>query len=91
MQLMGSILAYFELEAALNPIDYKLADGSIKMLSKFPAIVGFSGAGVIVAVGSGVLGYEVGDRVYETNPAVLSRFGIHRKRLQHSNWFIPRL
>lgn len=57
------LIAYLGLTAALNPLDYKIADGSLKMLSKFPAILGSDSAGVVVALGPGVTGLEIGDRV----------------------------
>ncbi|KAJ3009216.1 hypothetical protein NUW54_g2863 [Trametes sanguinea] len=48
--------------AALNPADWKILDHGI-IVDKYPAILGFDGAGVVVKVGSAVKGFAVGDRV----------------------------
>ncbi|CDO69949.1 hypothetical protein BN946_scf184836.g23 [Trametes cinnabarina] len=48
--------------AALNPVDWKILYLGIP-LDKFPSVLGFDGAGVVVKVGSEVNDYAVGDRV----------------------------
>jgi alcohol dehydrogenase len=52
--------------ASLNPIDYKLLHGALRGVLpwSFPATIGFDGAGVIDAVGEGVAGFAIGDRVF---------------------------
>jgi NADPH:quinone reductase-like Zn-dependent oxidoreductase len=52
--------------ASLNPIDYKLLHGDLRrvMALPFPTTIGFDGAGVVDAVGEGVHGFAVGDRVF---------------------------
>ncbi|CAE6481068.1 hypothetical protein ACGC1H_005209 [Rhizoctonia solani] len=48
--------------AAVNPLDWKIIDYGI-FVDKFPAVLGFDGAGVIHAVGPDVAGFKIGDRV----------------------------
>ncbi|MBE0622784.1 MAG: NAD(P)-dependent alcohol dehydrogenase [Burkholderiales bacterium] len=52
--------------ASLNPIDFKLRSGILRMLGrpKRPAITGKDFAGEISALGAGVQGYKVGQRVF---------------------------
>lgn len=52
--------------ASLNPIDFKLRSGILRFLGrpKRPAITGKDFAGEITALGDGVLGYSVGQRVF---------------------------
>ncbi len=52
--------------ASLNPVDYKLRAGMLRWLRKptLPAITGKDFAGEITAIGPGVKGYAVGDRVF---------------------------
>lgn len=50
--------------ASLNPVDHKLASGFLPWWRDAgPRIVGLDGAGVIDALGKGVTGWQVGDRV----------------------------
>jgi NADPH:quinone reductase-like Zn-dependent oxidoreductase len=48
--------------ASLNPVDWKLADGTAPWLNA-PQILGLDGAGVIDQLGDSVEGWAVGDRV----------------------------
>ncbi|CAE7186632.1 unnamed protein product [Rhizoctonia solani] len=48
--------------AAINPLDWKIIDYGI-FIENFPAVLGFDGAGIIHAIGSGVTEFKVGDRV----------------------------
>ncbi|OSD03831.1 GroES-like protein [Trametes coccinea BRFM310] len=57
----GELLVRIE-ATALNPADWKILDHGI-LVEKFPAILGFDGAGVVVKVGSAIKDYAVGDRV----------------------------
>ena len=51
--------------ASLNPIDFKIRDGSLRamMATHFPSGMAYDVSGDVVAVGSGVEGFKVGDRV----------------------------
>jgi NADPH:quinone reductase-like Zn-dependent oxidoreductase len=55
---------------ALNPIDYKLVNGSLKDMVPLdlPSTVGFDVSGVIVEKGMKVTRFEVGDEVYTRVP-----------------------
>ncbi len=48
--------------ASLNPVDWKLADGTAPWLTA-PQILGLDGAGVIDQIGEGTEGWAIGDRV----------------------------
>ncbi|MEJ7351078.1 alcohol dehydrogenase catalytic domain-containing protein, partial [Staphylococcus epidermidis] len=50
----------------INPIDFKIRDGSLKMLLsyQFPLILGNDFAGEISEVGENVTDFKVGDKVY---------------------------
>jgi len=52
--------------ASLNPIDYKIKEGKVKLLLsyKFPLILGNDFSGVIVQVGERVSAFKPGDEVY---------------------------
>jgi NADPH:quinone reductase-like Zn-dependent oxidoreductase len=52
--------------ASLNPVDFKLRGGMLRMVGRprRPAITGKDFAGVITALGAGVQGYRVGQRVF---------------------------
>jgi NADPH:quinone reductase-like Zn-dependent oxidoreductase len=52
--------------AALNPIDFKLRDGQVKLVLKpgFPIGLGCDVAGVVAAVGPEVSRFAIGDEVY---------------------------
>ncbi|BCC07005.1 MULTISPECIES: NADP-dependent oxidoreductase [Bacillus cereus group] len=52
--------------ASINPIDFKIRDGKVKMLLKYemPLILGNDFSGVIVKVGSKVIRFKVGDEIY---------------------------
>jgi len=51
--------------ASINPIDYKVRDGKVKLLIayKMPLIMGNDGSGVVESVGSGVTRFKAGDSV----------------------------
>jgi NADPH:quinone reductase-like Zn-dependent oxidoreductase len=52
--------------ASLNPVDFKLRNGMMKLLRKpsLPATIGNDFAGVVTALGAGVSGFQVGQRVF---------------------------
>jgi NADPH:quinone reductase-like Zn-dependent oxidoreductase len=52
--------------SALNPADFKVAEGSVKFLHarNFPMILGYDFSGVIDAVGPDTDGYKAGDAVF---------------------------
>lgn len=52
--------------AGVNPVDYKIREGYLQgmMPHAFPLILGWDTAGQVAAVGAGVTGFKVGDRVY---------------------------
>jgi NADPH:quinone reductase-like Zn-dependent oxidoreductase len=52
--------------AGMNPFDWKVAEGALKGVVEhpFPLVMGSDGAGVVEAVGSQVVRFRPGDRVY---------------------------
>ena len=52
--------------ASLNPIDFKIKHGDIKMIlpMKFPSILGNDGSGIVSKIGNNVKHFKVGDEVY---------------------------
>ena len=57
--------------ASVNPVDYKIVLGNLKLLLrlKLPAVFGYDFAGVVVEKGVGVAHLEVGDSVYGRVPS----------------------
>ena len=56
----------FRMEAAsVNPVDFKIRNGLLRALQSYrmPAILGNDAAGVVTALGPGVTGFALGDRV----------------------------
>jgi len=51
--------------AAVNPLDWKIRSGALQAMlpTAFPAVLGNEIAGVVEAVGAGVAGFGIGDRV----------------------------
>ncbi|PFQ65956.1 NADPH:quinone reductase [Bacillus cereus] len=52
--------------ASINPIDFKIRDGKVKLLLKYkmPLILGNDFSGVILKVGTKVTQFKVGDEIY---------------------------
>ncbi|MGD1911890.1 MAG: NAD(P)-dependent alcohol dehydrogenase [Rivularia sp. (in: cyanobacteria)] len=52
--------------AGVNPVDWKIRKGMLKIITgnKFPMILGFDLAGVVLEVGSQVSDFQVGDEIY---------------------------
>ena len=61
--------------AALNPVDAYLRGGLVAMPTPFPFVTGSDFAGVVDALGAGVTGFKVGDRVWGSNQGLLGRPG----------------
>ncbi len=60
----GELLFHME-AASVNPVDFKTRDGKLRPIQPYrmPAILGNDAAGVVTALGPGVAGFRVGDRV----------------------------
>lgn len=56
--------------ASLNPVDYKFAEGRLRMFykQKMPAGLGFDCSGIVKQVGKAVLHLKVGDEVFSCVP-----------------------
>jgi NADPH2:quinone reductase len=63
------------LAASINPIDTYVRAGAVAMPRPTPCITGSDLAGVVSAVGEGVLGLKPGDRVWGSNQGLLGRQG----------------
>ncbi|WP_078380696.1 NADP-dependent oxidoreductase [Sutcliffiella halmapala] len=52
--------------ASINPVDFKIRDGKVKMLVKYkmPLILGNDFSGVVAKVGAKVTRFKVGDEIY---------------------------
>jgi alcohol dehydrogenase len=52
--------------ASVNPLDYKIRDGVVKVLTpySFPLILGTDLAGDVEAIGPGVTKFKAGDAIY---------------------------
>lgn len=52
--------------ASINPVDFKIRDGKVKLLVKYkmPLILGNDFSGVVVKVGAKVTRFKVGDEIY---------------------------
>lgn len=62
---------------SINPIDYKIKNGDLRliMIPKFPKIVGSDFAGIVKEVGSDVISFKPGDRVYGAVPIFFGKQG----------------
>ena len=51
---------------SVNPVEWKIREGALSRLfpCRFPLILGWDAAGTIAALGEGVTGFEIGDRVW---------------------------
>jgi len=56
--------------ASVNPVDFKLRDGKVKVLLQYdmPLIMGNDCAGVVTEVGSKVIRFKIGDEIYARVP-----------------------
>ncbi|MDU9367302.1 NADP-dependent oxidoreductase [Klebsiella sp. 141203] len=62
----------------VNPLDWKLLVGSMKdhMPTPFPFTPGLEGSGIIEAIGAGVTGYALGDRIYGRSRAMVAEYAV---------------
>ncbi len=62
--------------ASINPHDYKVIIGEFKKMEKlsFPVPVGSDFSGIIVAVGSGISHFVVGDEVFGTSHGTIAEY-----------------
>ncbi len=70
----GQVLVRTE-AVAVNPIDTYIRSGIVKATLPNPFIIGCDIAGVVEAVGPGVVRFSVGDRVWGSNQGQLGRQG----------------
>ena len=70
--------------SSVNPVDWKVRSGAMRLLTGggFPRALGCDFAGVIARVGSKVMGWSAGDRVYGFTPIMLRKPGAHAERLR---------
>ena len=56
--------------AGLNPVDFKIRDGMLKVVQgyKMPVVMGNEFAGVVEACGTNVTGFSPGDRIFARAP-----------------------
>lgn len=56
--------------AGLNPVDFKIREGKLKVIQRYPlpAVMGNELAGVVEACGPGVTRFSVGDRIFARTP-----------------------
>lgn len=61
---------------SINPVDFKMRSGAAKdhFPVTFPGILGRDVAGIVAALGEGVDGFEVGDRVFALSHATYAEF-----------------
>jgi NADPH:quinone reductase-like Zn-dependent oxidoreductase len=61
----GQLLVRVE-ATSVNPIDWKRASGTLRLLmpAKLPLVPGYDVAGTVAALGAGVTGFALGDRVH---------------------------
>src|SRR5687767_12368436 len=52
------------LATSVNPLDYQIRRGDYPLEVALPAIIGHDVAGIVVAIGSAVKDFKVGDAVY---------------------------
>jgi NADPH:quinone reductase-like Zn-dependent oxidoreductase len=68
--------------ASVNPVDWKVRRGEMKVLSgRPPKILGTDSSGTVAALGDGVSGLEVGSAVFGTTRMMLRAQGSHAERV----------
>lgn len=68
--------------AAINPVDWKMREGQVKILSgwRMPQGQGLEFSGVIEQVGRSVVGYAIGDEVFGAAKDCLAEFVVAKPR-----------
>ncbi len=75
---------------SVNPIDTYIRSGAVAMELPDPYVLGCDAAGVVEAVGQGVHGVSVGDRVWCTNQGLLGRQGTFAEQIAiDDDWCFP--
>lgn len=71
--------------AGINPADWKTVSGHLNQLPafrpQFPLVIGFEGAGLVEALGTGVEGLSVGDRVVVKSDIARGLWGTYAEYL----------
>ncbi len=69
---------FIEVKAvSINPVDYKIMQGAIRVISgsKFPRVFGTDFAGVVKEITEGVNGFKAGDHVYGSASIIFGKQG----------------
>lgn len=79
---MGDVLVDVR-ASSLNPLDWKLRGGILALITgrRLPKPLGSDFSGVVRALGPGVTGFAVGDRVYGSAAIMLGKPGAHAERV----------
>ena len=65
---------------ALNPVEAKMAQMNVPPINQYPAIIGVSLAGTVIAIGSDVTKFRVGDKVAAfSSRSSSNKFGSYQK------------
>ncbi|MGH8614850.1 MAG: alcohol dehydrogenase catalytic domain-containing protein [Gammaproteobacteria bacterium] len=73
--------------SSMNPIDWKLRNGSLRFLApvRFPSVPGFHLAGEVVETEAGIRKFKAGERVYaclaERNRGACAEYGVVEENL----------
>jgi NADPH:quinone reductase-like Zn-dependent oxidoreductase len=69
--------------SSVNPVDWKVRDGAMRMLTgrRFPKVFGGDLAGVVQALGPEVTRFALGDSVYGFTPIVFRKPGAHAEKV----------
>lgn len=67
--------------AAVNPVDLKTRSGYLPIELTFPAVLGWDVSGTVVAVGSSVTRFALGDKVIGMIAQPVHRFGTYAERV----------
>ncbi len=85
----GSVLVRVK-AASVNPIDTYIRSGAVAMNLPKPYIIGSDLAGVVEAIGEGVSGVRVGERVWGSNQGLFGRQGTTSElACVEAHWLYP--